>query len=201
MKIARIDLQVIQNVAYHNEINFELKINYFINCRNNMSRWTLDRSVLLSLLLDEVTGTQNAIEIRQDFCKIKECLRTQFPIKIILNQYYTGSRAEGLDLPGSDDDYMNDMNVHYGNIKVVQSPFLETSDMSAYTILYLRTETTSPCFALLQMKENYPLLEPESEMINGVRYLSSNLIVQSTSDAVRSLMSDTMFIKRQGPIH
>ena len=167
-----------------------------------MSRWTPDRSVLLSLLLDEVTGTQNAIEMRQDYCMIWECLTAKqvpwLPNKLSAKIHYTGSRAEGLDLPGSDDDYMKDINNQLGNIKVIQSPSLGATAISSATILFLRTENTNPGFALLQMKENYPLLESESEMVNGVRYLSSNLLVKCRFDFV-SCMSDTLQLKRQGP--
>ena len=65
------------------------------------------RSILLSQLLDDVVGTEEMVRIRQDFCRIDDFLQaTRFKMNI----YYTGSKAEGLDLPGSDDDYMGDIN-------------------------------------------------------------------------------------------
>ena len=99
-----------------------------------MSRWTKDRSALLSLLLDQVTGTKEATEIRQDFCKLQEFLMSTPTI----NVYYTGSRAEGLSLPGSDDDFMIDIN-NLHHVKVVQSSN-KPSDTSSNAILYLHTE-------------------------------------------------------------
>ena len=78
-----------------------------------MSRWSPDRSSLLSLLLDEVTGTQEAMEIRQDYAMISDHLMSCSPS---VKQYFTGSKAEGLDLPGSDEDFMYDIN-NYFNVK------------------------------------------------------------------------------------
>ena len=63
--------------------------------------WTRQQSSLLSLLLDEVVGTQEMINMRQDFCRLYDCIRSNHSG----NRYFTGSKAEGLDLPGSDEDY------------------------------------------------------------------------------------------------
>ena len=71
-----------------------------------MTSWTPARSILLSQLLDDVNGTEEMVHIRQDYCKIDDFLQsTAFNTNI----YYTGSKAEGLDLPGSDDDFMYDI--------------------------------------------------------------------------------------------
>ena len=144
----------------------------FLNNRYTMSRWSSDRSSLLSLLLDEVTGDQNTMEIRQDYTKMYESTLSVSHIK----QYYTGSKAEGLDLPGSDDDIMFDINNMY-NIKVIQSSS-QTSDISSGTILYLRTDNVSQGFALLEISRIPLQLVPFIQSINGMQYLSSNLIVQ-----------------------
>ena len=83
---------------------------FYILCQlnyrtNKMSRWTPEHSVLLSQILDNVTGTQDIIEVRKDYCKLLDCIdSTDFGY----NEYFTGSMAEGLDLPGSDEDYMRD---------------------------------------------------------------------------------------------
>ena len=72
-----------------------------------MSNWTPARSVLLSQLLDNVVGTEEMVRIRQDYCRISDCIKS---IGNIFNSYYTGSKADGLDLPGSDMDFMGDIN-------------------------------------------------------------------------------------------
>ena len=93
-----------------------------------MSSLSPDRSSLLSLLLDEVTGTQEAIEITQDYAKINENIMLRLTDKC----FYTGSKAEGLDLPGSDDDYMAEINTGF-NVKVLPSSS-KTSGISSNTI-------------------------------------------------------------------
>ena len=60
-------------------------------------------------------------------------------------QHYTGSKAEGLDLPDSDDDYAQDINDLY-NVKVVQS-LSEISDTPIFEEFLLCTDTESRiCF-------------------------------------------------------
>ena len=76
-----------------------------------MTSWTPARSILLSQLLDDVVGTEEMVRIRQDFCRISDCIRST---GINTNYYFTGSKAEGLDLPGSDKDFMCDIN-HFMN--------------------------------------------------------------------------------------
>ena len=73
-----------------------------------MASWTPDDSMILSVLMDDVVGTQKMVEIRQDFCRIDDCLMSE--IGRGNRVYFTGSKAEGLDLPGSDEDYMFDIN-------------------------------------------------------------------------------------------
>ena len=66
-------------------------------------------------MLDEVLGTEEIVTIRQDECRVLDCIGS-----FIMNKshYYIGNKAEGLDLPGSDYDYMHDINNVY-NILVV----------------------------------------------------------------------------------
>ena len=144
-----------------------------------MSRWSPDRSSLLSLLLDEATGTQEAIAIRQDFAMMWDCL-SQLPY---MKSYFTGSKAEGLDLPGSDRDYMFDIN-DMCRVKVIQSKnkMYDHADISSNTILYLRTENVNPGFALLEIHRVSSQLLRFIQRINGVQYLSSNLMVQHLFD-------------------
>ena len=158
-----------------------------------MSRWSPDRSKMLSILLDEVTGDQETIHIRNDHCLIKERVMstTRTPM------YYTGSRSEGLDLPGSDDDYMFDINESCYGIEVIQS-LDEASNTSSNTVLYLRTDNVSPCFALLQMLKVHPIFDMGAEIINSVQYLRSNYLVQGPLYAFKSHLYGTL-LKRQGP--
>ena len=117
-------------------------------------------------------------------------------LKPSMKYYYTGSKAEGLDLPGSDDDFMIDINNVF-NIKVIQSTN-KTFDMSSKTMLYLRTENVRPGFALLEIPRVSPLLRMAIERINGVQYLSSNLMAQWLFNCTQSSKMGNFF-KRQGP--
>ena len=67
-----------------------------------MESYPAEHNEYLSALLDDVTGTEEIVRIRQDYCKIHDCIRSTDGI----NNYFTGRKAEGLDLPGSDYDYM-----------------------------------------------------------------------------------------------
>ena len=73
-----------------------------------MESWTQEQNILLCCLLDDVTGTEEMLRMRQECCKIYDCCFTCNPTET--NRYYTGSKAEGLDLPGSDNDCMFDIN-------------------------------------------------------------------------------------------
>ena len=160
-----------------------------------MSSWTPDRSALLSLLLDEVTGTQEAIEIRQDYVRIQETV--PFP-NYAQKVYYTGSKAEGLHLPGSDDYFMIDINEMF-NVEVTRS-LHEPPNISSKKLLCLSTENVSPGFALLQVPIVYPgNIGLATERVDGVLYLSSNLLVQNAFDFVKSTTLSSIFKKRQGP--
>ena len=162
-----------------------------------MSTWTPDRSALLSLLLDEVTGSQEAIAIRQDYCGIRDLIHSAYD-----NVYYTGSKSEGLDLPDSDNDFMQDVNNFY-NIKVVQS-LEDSSDTSLYKFV-LCTENVKPGFVLLRCGRQTPThgtlyLLPCIQSINNERYLSSNLFVNSWFTGISSARkSEFIKIARQGP--
>ena len=73
-----------------------------------MESWTPEHNTYLSYLLDDVTGTEEMVKIRKDYCKIHDCIVSINPKSI--NVYFTGSKAEGLNLPGSDKNYMFDIN-------------------------------------------------------------------------------------------
>ena len=91
--------------------------------------------------------------------------------------YWTGSKSEGLDLPGSDMDFMMDGNDLFG-IKVIQS-LQEYQTESSYTVFYMCTENTPPGFALLRCITPVPniALITAVQSMNGLQYLSSNLMV------------------------
>ena len=82
-----------------------------------MASWTPERSAILSLMLDEVSGTEEMVAMRQDYCRVGDCI---WSCHQNTGSYYTGSKAEGLDLPGSDHDNMYDVNDRY-NIQVAQT--------------------------------------------------------------------------------
>ena len=50
-------------------------------------------------MLDEVSGTEETVGIRQDYCRVQDCM-----VSCTENTgvHFTGSKTEGLDLPGSD---------------------------------------------------------------------------------------------------
>ena len=172
------------------------------NCRLTMSGLTPDRSEILSLLLDELTGNEEAINIRQDFCRLWDAVYVVIA-QIPLRHYYTGSKAEGLDLPGSDDDFMIDMN-NLQKIKVVQSVH-EISNTPAllYEDFLLCTENVRPGFALLRRIRQHtvmlnPFLKPAIKMINNVEYLSSDEFLNILWHVSQYFHIDVKVV-RQGP--
>ena len=164
-----------------------------------MSRWTAEISALLSLLLDDVTGTKKVVAIRQDFCQLDDCMKSNFPLEGS-KVYFTGSKAEGLDLPGSDMDFMLDINGTDG-INVVQS-LHESPAPSPYGVFYLCTKNTPPGFALLRCIKPgiLALINISIQSVNGQHYLSSSLIGDNTTKMSTSLNTPYCIkTARQGP--
>ena len=164
-----------------------------------MTSWTQDHSRVLSVLLDEVVGTQEMIEIRQDFCRILDCLHSN-RYTTQNNLYYTGSKAEGLDLPGSDMDYMQDINVST-SMKVIQS-IDEDHDTSPHSIFLMSTDNFPPGFTLLQHAQQTPvepLLYLACQERNGVEYLSSDVLLQTYFNFVNQMKAKEEAVQRQGP--
>ena len=98
-----------------------------------------------------------------------------------MNRYLTGSRAEGLDLHGSDVDFMTEINTKY-NIKVIPS-LDENTSASPYGIFLMSTENVRPGFTLLQYVPQTPLdpfLNQTFTSINGLQYLSSDLYMKKS---------------------
>ena len=167
-----------------------------------MASWRPDHSMILSLLLDAVVGTKEMIAIRQDYCRLKDCLELA---RYDENVYFTGSKAEGLDLPGSDKDFMLDNNNIY-NIKVIQS-LDENVDPSAYVnTFFMSTVNVPPGFALLEyLWKPYNLMDQflydACQIKNGIAYLSSDLIVQNFVHSISSapFAQRVQKVQRQGP--
>ena len=160
-----------------------------------MTNWTPARSILLSQLLDDVVGTEEMVHIRQDYCKILDYVKsTGFKD----NTYYTGSKAEGLDLPGSDDDYMYDIN----NIHVMQVIEREEDTPGATQInqFVMSTEHVRPCFAMLRSVR--PIRDMNvlnaCQAIDSSLYLSSYLYAHNT-EANLTEFEPHITITRQGP--
>ena len=140
-----------------------------------MASWTPERSATLSLLLDEVVGTAEMVKTRQEYSRILDNLVSGLRTMAV---YYTGSKAEGLDLPGSDRDYMLDINDEL-NIKVMQK-VQDIHGSSSQNILHVCTENVSPGFAILRIDTHCsdPLLLRVSQGINGAPHLSSVLFMR-----------------------
>ena len=153
-----------------------------------MVTWTPGLNTYLSCLLDDVTGTEEMVKTRQDFCKALECLTSTM-------SYYTGSKAEGLDLVGSDFDFMYDINKSY-DINAFES--LRDLFQSTHTHKCLMiTDNVPPGFAFLKCVSqihNRHLFH-SSVKFGDIMYLSSQLFVSSSP--VLKAERDTR--KVQGP--
>ena len=134
-----------------------------------MANWSPIQSVLLSQLLDDVVGTDEMVQTRQDYCKILDyILSITDPYKD--NWYYTGSKAEGLDLPGSDMFNMNNL----AEIHVIQS-MRDARTAVKRNLFCMRTKYVQPCFALLRsvdQVQNYALFDA-CQLIYNAMHLSS----------------------------
>ena len=115
----------------------------------NMVSWTPEDNMFLSCLLDDVTGTEEIVATRKDCCKINDCLMSCNGDNF--NIYFTGSKAEGLDLPGSGRDTMFDINnVH----DIVVSDSIQDLVQSTRTNkLLVDTDDVPPGFVLLKIYE------------------------------------------------
>ena len=165
-----------------------------------MPSWTPDNSMILSLLLDVIVGTKEAIATRQDYCRIYDSFSS---LPQYNSEYFTGSKSEGLDLPGSDRDYMYDIN-NMHHIKVIQSSY-EDLGFSINSVFAMSAENIPPGFVLLKHVHPSPLhpcLYQSCRNINGLWYLSSDLFIHNTllhrlERNVSTGRKDT--IQRQGP--
>ena len=162
-----------------------------------MASWSPARSVLLSQLLEDVVGTEEMVRIRQDYCRISDCIRsTTDPYND--NVYYTGSQAEGLDLPGSDHDYMMDIN-NQSNLLIIQK-IQDAPTATHKNVFCMKTENVPPCFAMLKSAnqlQHGPLLDA-CQLIDNAMYLSSYLLVHNVKSEINPNTHHEK-IARQGP--
>ena len=157
-----------------------------------MESWIPEHSTSLSYLLDDVTGTEEIVKMRQDYCKIVDCMKSIKPDKF--NIYYTGSKAEGLDLPGSDHDFMHDIN-DMGDIEVSESieDLLQSTRANKLLIV---TDNIPPAFALLKCINVYDQsLRRAIVNMGDNAYLSSQEFLSSPN----LLKSETQTRRIQGP--
>ena len=114
-----------------------------------MASWTTEHEVLLSCLLDDVTGTDEIVQLRKDKCLVHDCLRTFVLTDDVQSRwYFTGSKSEGLELAGSDEDYMLDIN-GMENIHVFESVQQLTQSSKTNKFL-LVPDNEYPGFAFLR---------------------------------------------------
>ena len=128
----------------------------------------------LSALLDDVTGTEEIVRMKRDHCNIEDCLMSVNPKDA--NVYFTGSKAEGLNLKGSDNDYMLEINNMY-DIEVSES----SEDLVQSTRrnkLLVVTDNVRPAFAMLKcITLQIPILLLSVVNIGNAAYLSSQKYV------------------------
>ena len=162
-----------------------------------MASCTPSRSVLLSQLLDDVVGTEEMVKIRQDFCRIWDCI-TSNRTPNHDNCFFTGSKAEGLDIPSSDYDYMIDINNH-AKVLIIQK--LQDAPITVHrNVFYMKTENVPPCFVMLRSVNQVQsdMLFEACQSIDNLMYLSSYLLVNNFESESNKIPFYRK-IARQGP--
>ena len=143
-----------------------------------MESWSPEDNRFFSSLLDGVTGTEEVVRMRQDYCRIHDCLYAQNVN--LCRRYFTGSGAEGLDLPGSDKDYMHGVNASY-DIGVSES-LQELAQLTHANKFLFITDNVQPGYVLMKcanQTQNADLLN-SCMMFCNAEYLSSALFVSSS---------------------
>ena len=140
-----------------------------------MSWWTPSHSVLLSHLLDDVIGTHEMVQIRQEYCRFFDCYLSA---DSKFNIYFTGSKAEGLDLPGSDSDYMQDINSE--DIEVIEHGHA-VPQSHGKQIFMMVTDNVHPAFAMLRLitPPTRRITFESLNVISGSYFLSSYLTIMN----------------------
>ena len=162
-----------------------------------MASSTPARSILLSQLLDDVVGNDEMVRIRQDYCRIYDCIES-ITDPDSDNLYYTGSKAEGLDLPGSDLYFMVNIN---SKTKLLIIQTMEDAISTAHkNVFCMKTENVPPCFVMLRSANPVQdsLQFDACQLIYNEMHLSSYLFVHD----VESDLNKTPFggkVARQCP--
>ena len=173
-------------------INFCKMNNIFIRFADTMANWTLEHNTYLSCLLDDVTGTREMIKLRQDYCQIFDCITSCN--KHNMRWHFTGSKAEGLDLAGSDEDYMFDFN-NLEDIEVSESIQQLFKSSRAQKILLIPDDVYAG-FALLKCFSSVSKVFDQSmRRIKNDLYLSSSAYLSS----ILPFRGSREVIKIQGP--
>ena len=141
-------------------------------------------------------GTDEMVKIRQDFCRIQDCIKSSG--HNMGSTYYTGSKAEGLDLPGSDFDFMFDIN-NAAKMQVIQTE-QHAKDATQRNLFIMSTENVRPCFAMLRSVR--PIKDKElvnlCQEIDSSLYLSSYLYMHNVHTDYSKSKPD-IATTRQGP--
>ena len=170
-------------------------ISYNINMKT--TSWTIGCSSFLSHLLRQVIGSRDTIKARQEYCKVFDYVVS---MGVGRNIYFTGSKAEGLDLPGSDDDYMFDFNDYFG-IKISQS-FPLGECVGRRSVFMMITKNVRPGFTMLRSESlihNKELAEALT-IVDNKPYLSCNAIVRNTESKLsHGCSSASLTASLQGP--
>ena len=169
-------------------------------------RLSPERSSFLSFLLDDVAGTQDMIKIRQDYCRIRDCLSSIPRYAFWLtgapdSSHYTGSKAEGLDLPGSDDDFMFDINDMFKMTLIQRIQDARDIPISHQNVYLVSTENVPVGFALLRCVKQTVRMNHASHIDqHGIMHLGSNQFMDTYISVIRSIHNRPYYIvARQGP--
>ena len=162
-----------------------------------MANWTLARSVLLSQLLDDVVGTEEMVRIRQDYCRISDCI-TSTTYSCNDNVHFTGSKAEGLDLPGSDHDFMMDIN-NKANLFIIHK-IQDAPTVTHRNVFCMTTENVPPCFVMLRSVYQVQSGEVHDvcQLIDNAMHLSSYLLVHNFESEINKMPFNRR-VASQGP--
>ena len=142
-----------------------------------MSNWTSRHSVLMSKLLDDVIGTREIIAIRHDYLRHNKYISS---VNFGQISYLIGSQSEGLELPKSIKDEIQDINVRE-NLEVIQQgqavPWSHREQ-----IFEIVTDNVHPGFAMLRSKTTVtrPLIVTSMQVVNGSHFLSSYLMLYNS---------------------
>ena len=165
------------------------------NKLQNMSAWTTRHSVLLSHILDGIIGTQEEVEIRKDYCQLRDCVESATSG---YNQYFTGSKAEGLNLPGSDKDFMRDIDEMYEIQVIEQGQAVPQSRRR--NLFVMVTDNVHPAFAMLRIIPpamiDMAVLD-SLQTVDGSDFLSSYLMLLNLKPIVCQCNHEK--IRIQGP--